>query len=585
MDQKTIAKTLNAIATLLELRGDNPFKIRAYQTGARALENLEENLQTVIEQKRLAQIPGIGKALTDKIETLYHTGALPYYQTLKAGTPQGFIDLLSIPNLGPKKIKALHEALGITSISELKAACQQGRIAPLLGFGKKTQEKLLTGIAHHTAYRRRHLWWEAHQLAQTILNNLRMLDTITQAECAGSLRRGMETVGDLDFLAATKHPKPIMDWFCSQETVAEVNAHGTTKSSIRFANGMQADLRIVPPDIYPFALHHFTGSKEHNVKMRQRALQHGYSLSEWGLQPKAPKTQPSGPIPNEAALFHALGLAYIPPELREGQDEIDLAEQHELPKLIKANEIRGTFHNHTTASDGHDTLEAMAEAADTIGWEYLGIADHSQSSVQANGLSPERLRDQIKQIRTLNASKRYRVHLFAGCECDILPDGRLDYDEALLGELDYVVISVHSSLGQSETDMTARIHRALAHPCATILGHPTGRLLLRREPCAVNLPKVIAAAATHGVALELNANPKRLDLDWRQWPRAAAQGILCTINPDAHSKEGLSYYQAGVRIARKGRLTASQVLNTQPLAQIKTYLEQRRQKTKSLWVS
>jgi DNA polymerase (family 10) len=428
------------------------------------------------------------------------------------------------------------------------------------------------------------------------------------AEHAGSLRRGLETVGDLDFLVAAEAWAPIVEWFITRPEVREVTAKGETKASVRFAGGLQADLRIVPPAQFAFALHHFTGSKDHNVQMRQRALARGLSLSEWGLVPVADgrtsnaqrptsnaasnggkttgtKQQP-GPklktqntklktIQTEEDLFAALGLHYIPPELREGLGEIEAAEEGGLPRLVEVGDIRGVFHNHTTASDGRNTLAEMVAAAQGHGWEYLGIADHSKASVQANGLDEARLRKQIAEIAALNQSGRFTTQVLAGVECDILPDGQLDLDEAVLRELDYVVVSVHSAFTQSEAEMTARIIRALEHPCATMLGHPTGRLLLKREGYAVNVAKVIDAAVANRVAIELNAHPQRLDLDWRHWRRAAERGLSCVINPDAHDTAGLEHVRAGINAARKGWLTAEQVLNTRRLAGVREYLRAR----------
>ena len=345
----------------------------------------------------------------------------------------------------------------------------------------------------------------------------------------------------------------------------------------------------MPPAQFVFALHHFTGSKDHNVQMRQRALARGLSMSEWGLVPaegegtakiKAEALLKSGGakrggIETEAALFAALGLHEIPPELREGLGEIEAAEQGALPRLVEAADIRGVFHNHTTASDGRSTLAEMVAAAQAHGWEYLGIADHSKASFQANGLDEARLRRQVAEIAALNRAGRFTTHVFAGVECDILPDGRLDLGDAVLGELDYVVVSVHSAFAQTEAEMTARIIRAIEHPRTTMLGHPTGRLLLKREGYAVNVAKVIDAALANGVAIELNASPQRLDLDWRHWRRAAERGLCCFINPDAHDTAGLDYFRAGVNAARKGWLTAENVVNTRRLAGVKKYLQAR----------
>jgi DNA polymerase (family 10) len=369
-------------------------------------------------------------------------------------------------------------------------------------------------------------------------------------------------------------------WFVTQPGVQEVTAQGETKASVRFAGGLQADLRIVPAEQFVFALHHFTGSKDHNVQMRQRALTRGLSLSEWGLVPAAgegtakEKAEKGGSVKakSEAELFAALGLKFIPPELREGLGEIEVAERGELPRLIEPADLRGAFHNHTNASDGRNTLAEMVAAAEALGWEYYGVADHSKASFQANGLSEERLLAQVAEIRALNASRRFKPHVFAGTECDVLADGRLDFDDDTLRQLDYVVVSVHNAFAQDEATMTRRIIRALEQPHVTMLGHLTGRLLLRREGYPVDVGRVIDAALANRVVIELNANPWRLDMDWRHWRKAAERGLLCVINPDAHATDQLQYVSAGVTAARKGWLTKEQVLNTRSLAEVTSFL-------------
>ncbi|MBL9189821.1 MAG: DNA polymerase/3'-5' exonuclease PolX [Opitutaceae bacterium] len=588
MTKNEIADVLTEIATLLELKGENPFKVRAYQTGARALEAIEEaELGRLIAEEKLGTVKGLGEALVQKITELHTTGRLIFFDNLKASVEPGLVDLLQIPGLGPKKIQVLKAKLGVTDIASLTAACHDGRVAALDGFGEKTQEKLLAGIKNREAYGKRHLWWDAAAIAEPIVTGLRALPQVRRAEAAGSLRRSMETVGDLDFLVSATDVAPVVAWFVAMPGVKEVTAQGETKASVRFESGLQADLRIVPDEQFVFALHHFTGSKDHNVQMRQRALARGLSLSEWGLVPadgegtakeKAEKRK-SGKVENESELFAALGLHFIPPELREGLGEIEAAERAELPRLVELGDLRGAFHNHTTASDGRNTLAEMTAAAEALGWDYLGIADHSKSSYQANGLDEARLAKQVAEIRALNDSKKFKTHVFAGSEVDILADGRLDYDDATLASLDYVVASVHNALTQDEATMTARIIRAIEHPRTTMLGHATGRLLLRREASRVDLAKVIDAAIAHGVIIELNASPWRLDLDWRLWRKAAGRGLLCAINPDAHEIEGLRHVRAGINAARKGGLTREQVLTTWPLKRVREWLAARSAKT------
>ena len=577
MDKKDIADILDRIGTMLEIKGENPFKVRAYFSGARTLQTMEEDLGEVIESGKLGEVPGIGKALTEKIETLFTTGELEFYDKLVASVPSGLMDLLDIPGLGGKKIKVLHEKLEIDSIETLTVACQEGKVAELKGFGKKTEEKILSGIENREAYAARHLWWDARAKVDQILPGLQGLAEVERVEAAGSFRRGMETVGDLDFLVASSNPVPIMDWFTTMDGIVEVTAHGDTKSSVRFEGGMQADIRVVPKEQFFFALHHFTGSKDHNVRMRQKALSLGLSLSEWGLRPEEEKdsSRKAGPIEaqSEEDIFKALGLQYVPPALREGMGEVEAAERKELPELLEFSDLKGCFHNHTTASDGRNTLEEMAEEADRRGWEYLGISDHSKSSFQANGLDESRLAKQVNAIEELNESGQFRVHLFSGSEVDILSGGRLDFEDAILESLDYVVASVHNGLTQDEETMTARIIQALENPKVTMLGHVSGRLLLRREASKMNIQKVIDAALANDTILELNANPMRLDMDWRHWRKAAEKGLLCCINPDAHALHHFDFQEAGVNCARKGWLTPNNVLNARTLAEVLEYLK------------
>jgi DNA polymerase (family 10) len=571
MEKNDIAGVLDEIATFMELTGENPFKIRAYSAGARILENLTEDLGELIDGGKLADIPGLGEALVDKITTLRRDGVLPFHQKLKASIPAGLLEVMQIPGLGPKKVRALWTQLAVEDLAKLKEVCESGAVAELKGFGAKTQEKILEGIKNRIAYGKRHRWYEAAAIAEPILAGLRALPQVSLAESAGSLRRARETVGDLDFLVASSEPKPIMDWFVAYPGVKEVTAHGETKSSVRFENGLQADLRVVPAEQFYFALHHFTGSKEHNVAMRHRALGRGLSMSEWGFKSVDEKSVAPGAT-SEEEVFRALGLPWIPPELREGNGEIDAAEAGKLPKLVEFADLRGVFHNHTTESDGDHTLDQMAAAAEAHGWEYLGISDHSKSSFQAGGLDEARLAKQLEDIAKLNASKKYRVRVLAGSEVDILKDGTLDFTDDVLGRLDFVVASVHNLFTLDREAQTARIIKAIENEHVDMVGHLTGRLLNKREPYDVDIAKVIDAAAANDTIIELNANPWRLDLDWRWWRRAAEKGVLCSINPDAHDTAQLAFAAHGVRIARKGWLTPEQVLNTRPLPEVLRWL-------------
>ena len=569
MTKDQVAASLREIGTILELNGENPFKCRAYLNAARTLETSPTDLTELVRTDRLGELSGIGDALREKITTLVNTGKLPYLEELRTTIPSGLISLLDLPGLGPKKLRILRDQLKIESIEALTKACQDGRLASLDGFGEKTATNLLDSIQRRATYSKLHRLGTALPAAQTLLTHLRECPSVNQAEIAGSLRRGKEIVKDLDLIASSNKPKEVMKAFISAPNVEKVIAHGETKSSVILIGGIPCDLRVVPPEVWPTALAHFTGSKEHNIALRQRAIDRGLHLSEWGLLKGKSKTPLK--LKDEKDLHKALGLAFIPPELREDSGEIAAAEKDELPDLLTRDQIRGCLHNHTLASDGQDTLAAMAQAAAELGLEWLGIADHSKSSFQANGLDAKRLEKQIEEIEALNA-KKPKCTLLSGTECDILKEGKLDFPDSLLKELDYVVASVHSGFTSDEKEMTDRILRAIENPHVTCLGHPTGRLLLEREAYPVNIPKILDAAAANGTWIELNANPWRLDLDWRWWHKARDLGILCCINPDAHKTSHLRFLDFGVTLARKGWLRAQDVVNTRTLAQLRKLL-------------
>lgn len=578
MDKHDVAKLLEDIATLLEIKADNPFKIQAYTKAAREIESLDEDLCTVVKEDRLKELPGIGEHIAAKISTYVQTGHLPYYEELKQTVPAGLLELLNVSGLGGKKIKALYEGLGIKSIDELEKACRAGEVAKLPHFGDKTQSNIVSAIERLKNQKTgRMLWWDAAAIAQPILEELRQLKAVQAAEIAGSIRRKLETVGDFDFLAASSASASIMNWFTKHPNVKKILNKGPTKSSVILQNGTQADLRVVSKEQFACALVYFTGSKAHNIKIRQRANDLGYSLNEYGFEPLDAHHKPLPPkkLATEADIYQALGLCYIPPELREDTGEIEAAEKGQLPTLIEEKDIRGVFHCHTTDSDGHNTLEEMVAAAEAMGWAYFGIADHSKSSVQAHGMKEDRLMEQLERIRQLNASKKYAVHVFAGLECDILTDGSMDFPDHVLKALDYVVASVHSAFKQDEKTMTARLIKAIENPYTTMIGHPTGRLLLRRDPYAVNVPKIIDACIANHKIMELNAHPMRLDMDWRFWHKAAEKGLKCSINPDAHSVADLLYYKAGVNVARKGWLQKENIINTYPLNKVHDYLQKK----------
>jgi DNA polymerase (family 10) len=577
MDREEIIGIFENIARLLELKGENPFKVRAYTNAARALETLAEPLDKLIGEQRLESIDGIGRATAEKIATLATTGSLDYYNELREEFPPDILTLFELQGLGAKKIKVLYDNLGIHSLSKLERCSRDGSLAALPGFGQKTAENILKAIEHRKKNAGQFRLGDIAALAEHILEDLRTHGDVTFAQIAGSYRRRKEIVRDLDFIVASRNPEAVSDFFTGHELVDSILAKGATKSSVILKSGIQCDLRVVTTGEYPFALNYFTGSKEHNVHMRSRALARGWSLNEYRFS-EAEGRELKEPLPDVAEendIYRALGLDPIVPELREDRGEIEAAENGTLPNLIEIENLRGTFHNHTTASDGRSSLEEMAAAARDLGMDYLGIADHSKSSFQANGLDERRLMAQIEKIRELNASSD-GLHLFAGTECDILKDGSLDFPDEVLASLDYVVASVHSSFSLSEAEMTGRIIRAMENPYVTMLGHPTGRLLLTREPYRVDIPAVIDAAAETGTIIELNANPRRLDMDWRWWPLAREKGVRCSINPDAHSTAGLQDLFFGIGTARKGWLTKADVVNTLPLAKIRTVLAQKR---------
>lgn len=577
MTTDDIADIFERIARLLELKGENPFKIRAYTNAARALETLSEDLGKLVEEGRLEEIDGIGKAIAEKITTLVRTGHLDYYDKLRDEFPPEIFILFELQGLGAKKIKAMYDQLGVSSLTSLERALASGKVAALPGFGEKTAVNIGKAIEQHKKSAGQFRIGDITTLAEELLGDLRSHPRVTYAQIAGSYRRKKEIVRDLDFIVSTRKPAEVSEDFVRHPLVETILAKGETKSSVILKNGIQCDLRVVTSAEYPFALNYFTGSKEHNVRMRSRALDRGWSLNEYRFSEAGGRTlkEPLPEVRSEADLYHALGLAYVEPELREDRGEIAAAEKGELPTLIEWQNLRGTFHNHTTASDGRASLEDMAAAAQELGLEYLGIADHSKSSVQAGGLDEKRLLDQAARIRELNATYD-GFRLFAGTECDIRKDGSLDFPDEILARLDYVVVSVHASFTVGETEMTDRIIKAISNPHVTMLGHLTGRLLLTREPYKVNIPAVIEAAAATGTIIELNANPRRLDMDWRWWPLAKEKGVKCAINPDAHSPAGLQDLIFGIGAARKGWLTRGDVINTLPLGKIEAALNKKR---------
>ncbi len=565
MDKNQVADVLDEIGTLLELKGESPFKTRAYGNAARTLRGLTEDLQQLVVENRLREIKGIGDALSLKIVELVTTGRLKYYEDLRSTFPAGLMELLRIPGFGPKKAKRLFDELGIGSIDALEKACQEDRLSGLEGFGAKSQQKILEGKQQIRQFSGRHLFHVAAQAAIPLFEAVKKHPKVIRAELAGSLRRNKETIKDIDIVASCKDPDrdAIFEFFIKQPGVQNVIAKGETKSSVLLQSGIPADLRLLKDVQFPYLLHHFTGSAEHNIAMRSHAQKLGIKVSEHGLF----RGEKLIPCKTEAEIFAALGMQYVPPELREDMGELDAALANAIPDLITPEDLRGVLHCHSTHSDGANTIGEMAAACKALGFEYLGLSDHSMSVYYANGLQPARIKAQHKEIDKLNAEmKGFRI--FKGTECDILPDGRLDYPEEVLASFDFVIASIHSSMNMTEEKATKRLLKAMEHPAVRMLGHPTGRLLLGRDGYPINHRKVIDAAAELGVCIEINASPHRFDLDWRYCKYARDQGVLLSINPDAHTREGIADIFYGVGIARKGWLRKKDVLNTKTAKEI-----------------
>jgi DNA polymerase (family X) len=582
MDKEKVAAVLVEIGTLLELKGENPFKTRAYGNAARTLEGLSEPLAKLVAEKRLGEIKGIGEALEQKITELVETGCLKYYEDLKASIAPGLVEMLEIPGLGPKKIQALHQKLGVDSIEKLEAACKAGKVAELEGFGEKTQTNILEGIERKRQYASKHRLGDALAAAEPLLESLRDHPEVIRCSTAGSLRRFKEVIGDIDLLASSKKPVEVIGYFVEQPGIIKVIVKGDTKASAILEGGIQCDLRVVSDKEFPFALAYFTGSKEHNIVMRQRAIQRGLRLNEYGLFKSKEETRDPkllAACQDESEIFATLELPYIAPELREDHGEFAAGEQNQLPRLIEWTDLKGALHNHSTWSDGHNTLEEIAAHMEELGLAYWGITDHSKASFQANGLDAKRLGEQLQAIKELNAKladSGSDFRLLTGCEVDILKD-RLDHDDDLLAELDVVVASLHVP-ANNEAENTKRLIRAAENKFVHTLGHLTGRLLLEREPYPVNQQAVIDACAETGTWIELNCNPYRFDLDWRLWPSAKSKGVKCVINPDAHRNTHADYLRLGAGLARKGWLTKADVINTLPLEKLRRELAKKRGK-------
>jgi DNA polymerase (family 10) len=567
MKKEEVSAILEEISFLLELKGENPFKVRAYYSAARAIKGLEGSLEEVVKQEELRRIKGIGEALNTKISELVTTGSLRYYEELKESVPPGLREMVRIPHLGPKKVKALYERLGITTIGELEYACQENRLVDLPGFGAKTQENILQGIEVLKRYRGRFLYGDVAALAEAFTRSVAGVKGVLQASLAGSMRRRNEVVKDIDLVAAVRDGGAIREGLIALPQIEEVIAQGETEIRVRLTSGIPADLRMVSLKEFPFALHHLTGSKEHNIALRGRAKKMGMKINEYGLF----AGERSIPCQGEDDIYRALGLSFIPPELREGRGEVEAAAEGRLPDLLNADEIKGAFHVHTATSDGSNTISSLSKEAQRLGLSYLGITDHSRSAAYAGGLSEDAVKRQLEEIDEINRSSQ-GFRIFKGIEVEILPDGSLDYSDDVLAGFDFVIGAIHSHFQMGEKEMTQRIIHAMEARRFTMLAHPTGRLLLAREPYQLDMEEVIKAASRLGVVLELNANPHRLDLDWRWLKYAKDHRTKISINPDAHNLQGLQDLFIGVGIARKGWLESRDVINTMELGEVSRFL-------------
>ncbi len=564
MNNAKIADIFDQVADLLEFKSANPFRVRAYRRGARTIRDLSESVASIVNDstKKLTDIDGIGKDLAAKCETLISTGELPMLAELLSDIPGSVLDLLRVPGLGPKKAAAVFNQLNVTTLDELKAACDAEQVRALKGFGAKTEQAILDGLAIANAANERILWSEADAIAESLTNHMRELSDIEEMSLAGSYRRGRETVGDLDLLVVAKDSQTVMDRFGAFADVQSVIARGDTKMSVRLDSGFQIDLRVVPHESFGAALQYFTGSKEHNVVLRGRARKMGLKINEYGVYRIDDGEYVAGR--DEADVYACLDLPTIPPELREGRSEFD---QTLDEALIELSDIRGDLHMHTTATDGKATLDEMIAAAKACGLKYIAITDHSQRVSMANGLDGQRLLEQWEQIDIANQAETGHFRVLKGIECDILEKGGMDLPDEILSQADWVLGSIHYGQKQSAAEITNRILGAIENPYVTAIAHPTGRLINRREAYEVDLDSVMAAAKEHGKLLELNANPRRLDLSDLHCALAKEYGIPIVISTDAHSVGGLDVMQYGIKQARRGGLTPNDVANTRTRSQ------------------
>lgn len=569
MTNLEVAAILSEVADLLEIQGVR-FKPQAYRRAAQAIETLPEDIADVAREERLDEIPGVGRGIAGKVREIVETGSLAYLASLRRELPVGVQELTRIEGIGPKKAAVLSRELGIRSVDDLEAAAKAGRIRDLPGFGEKTEQNILAGIAMSRTAKKRHLLGYILPVAREIEERLAGLASVRQVSLAGSIRRMKETIGDLDILATSTRPEEVMEVFSTLPGVTRVLARGTTKTSVVLATGVQVDLRVVEEGQFGAALQYFTGSKEHNIALRRLAIARNWRLNEYGLVDLASNRMVAGE--DEAGIYRALGLAWIEPELREDRGEIEAARAGTLPDLVGYGSIRGDLHVHTRWSEGAHSVGEMAEAAAALGYEYIAVCDHAETLHIARGLSPERLADQVREIERFNREGGSSVTVLSGTECNIGMDGRIDLPDSVLADLDVVVASVHSGFRQPEREMTERVVTAMHNDHIDIIGHPTGRILLAREPYRIDLAAVFEAAAALGVLLEINAFPGRLDLSDVNARSAREAGVRFSLGSDAHSRENLRYMELGVATARRGWLTADDIANTRPLAGLRRFL-------------
>ena len=571
MQNRAIAVMFNDIGDMLEIKEDSPFRITAYRRAARALEGLSEDVAAVAVRGALTSIPGIGKGTAEKIQEFLQTGTCTYYEELRASLPEGITTLMSVPEVGPKTAMLLNTKLGISTIEQLERACKDGLVRKLPRMGAKTEENILKGIALIRRTKERQPIGRVLPLAREMLDALRALKEVKTLAVAGSLRRMKESIGDIDVVATSSKPERVMETFTTLPRVKQVLAKGPTRSSVILDSGIQADVRVVEPASFGAALQYFTGSKDHNVKVRERAVRAGLKINEYGVFRVKDDTRLAGQTEEE--VYQAIGLPWIPPEVREDQGEIELAERGQLPALVSLQDIRGDLQMHTRWSDGTDNVEAMAQAAKVLGYEYIAITDHSQSLKFVGGVPVDELRANAKACKKV--SDKVGIAVFIGTECDILPDGRLDYPDEVLAELDVVVCSVHSRFRMGRDEMTARIIKAMEHPQVDIIGHPTGRLLGQREAYEVDMERLAEAAKKTHTALEINASPQRLDLSDAHARLARERGVMLVISTDAHSRYELAHMEYGIGVARRAWVEPKDVLNTRSLKQLRSYLDAR----------